>query len=397
MTEFSAKSPRLAGPAFLSIGFRPFYLAAAAFAALAIPLWVAARLGAAAGATDYAWHQHEMLFGFAPAVIAGFLLTAVRNWTGRPTPSGMTLAALFTIWLLARIAPLLGSTGLAALIDLTFLPLLAVALAIPLWRARNRRNAFVIVVLLVLWACDAVFTAALNGVVAPRFATTATTVAADVLMLLMTVIAGRIIPNFSANAIAALAPRSWPLVDRLVIGATIAIAVLDAMGGGDIGVPAFDALLAATAAVHLVRLGGWQPWKTWWSPLLFVLPASYLWIPIHLLLRALGGDAAGSIDPAAVHALFVGAMAGLMLSMMTRSSLGHTGRPLVAGPIEITCFVGIHIAALVRVAGPLLDPERYAVWLIVSGTSWTIAFGVFTIAYTGLLTKPRAHESAPRP
>jgi uncharacterized protein involved in response to NO len=378
--------------AFLSIGFRPFYLGAAAFAALAVPLWVAARLSAATGVPDYAWHQHEMVFGFAPAVIAGFLLTAVRNWTGLPTPSGMVLAALVSIWLLARITPLLGSTSLTALVDLSFLPLLAVALAIPLWRARNLRNAFVILVLLALWTCDAVFTAALHGVVAPRFAPVATTVAADVLMLLMTVIAGRIIPNFSANALAALAPRSWPALERLVIGATVAIAMLDGVGsiGGRADTTAFQALLVATAAVHLLRLSGWQPWKTTSNPLLFVLPASYLWIPIHLLLRVVGGDAAGSIDPAAAHALFVGAMAGLMLSMMTRSSLGHTGRPLVATPIEFTCFICIHAAALVRVFGPLLDPEHYATWLIVSATSWSIAFGAFAAGYARLLTKPRA-------
>jgi uncharacterized protein involved in response to NO len=172
--------------------------------------------------------------------------------------------------------------------------------------------------------------------------------------------------------------------------------MLDTIGrlAGGAGAIAFETLLLATAATHLVRLGGWQPWKTWSNPLLFVLPASYLWIPVHLLLRAVGGDIPGSANPLAAHALFVGAMAGLMLSMMTRSALGHTGRPLVATRIEIACFAFVHVAALARVFGPLLDPAHYSTWLLISGSSWSIAFGVFAIGYAGLLTKPRTDASA---
>ncbi|HEY5647433.1 MAG TPA: NnrS family protein, partial [Pseudomonadales bacterium] len=146
--------------AFLSVGFRPFYLGAALFAALAMPFWTVAFLGGSAlpsHLSPYTWHVHEMLFGFAPAVMAGFLLTAARNWTGLPTSAGSSLAALFTLWLLGRAAPLFCPPAVAAAVDLAFLPVLAGTLAIPLWRARNTRNLFVIAVLLVLWVANALF------------------------------------------------------------------------------------------------------------------------------------------------------------------------------------------------------------------------------------------------
>ena len=145
-------------------------------------------------------------------------------------------------------------------------------------------------------------------------------------------------------------------------------------------------LLMLCALAHLVRLFGWQPWKTWRQPMLLVLPLAYLWIPVHLLLR---------IDQSslATHALTVGAMAGLMLAMMTRSALGHTGRPLKAGPWELICFAAIHLAASARVFGPLLLPEYYQFWIHASAFLWTLAFSVFMLAYWPVLTRPRLDDS----
>ena len=398
--------------AFLSIGFRPFYLGAAIFACLAVPLWMVAVLGASDGIAlsdggsallrfDLNWHRHEMLFGFAPAVIAGFLLTAARNWTGLPTPAGGRLAALFGLWIAGRIAMLWPAAGsqpqiaVAALVDLSFLPVLATGLAIVLWRSRNYRNGFVILILLGLGIANTAFHLDRLGWMSTMPGHQAITLAFDLIAVLMIVIGGRVTPAFSANAIAGLRPRRWPLLEVLAIGAPVAILLTDAF------LPAIDSgwsreyrwLLWLTGAVHIVRLAGWQPWRALSNPLLLALPLAYAWIPAYFLLRAWLGGEPGLLPPVATHALAVGAMASLMLAMMTRSALGHTGRALRARPVELVCFGAIHFAALARVAGPLAMPEAYRLWLMLAAMGWTLAFATFAIAYWPILTRPRFASS----
>ena len=392
---------------FLSIGFRPFYLGAAIFACLAMPLWMLVALNVVPAATgpagstplllpDLNWHRHEMLFGFAPAVIAGFLLTAVRNWTGLTTPAGGRLAALFGLWVAGRIANLpwfSGSgmgAGLAALVDLSFLPVLAVCLGIPLWRSRNRRNAFVLLILLGLAFANVLFHADRFGWFTVMPGPKAVTVAFDLIGILMIVIAGRVTPAFSANAIAGLEPRRWPLVEGLAIGIPVLILLVDLLASAtDIWIDGYRWLLWLAGGTHLVRLLGWQPWRTINNPLLLALPAAYAWIPIHFLLRAWLDGAPGVIPPVATHALAVGAMGSLMLAMMTRSALGHTGRALRARSAELVCFGAIHVAALARVAGPLAVPEAHQWWLLIASAAWTVAFATFAIAYLPILTRVR--------
>lgn len=384
---------------FLSIGFRPFYLGAGVFAAISVPTWISANVFSTPLPTSYPvylWHAHEMLFGFAVAVIAGFLLTAVRNWTDQATPSGPALAVLFGLWVSGRVAPFVGSDLLFALVDSTFLPWLALCLAVPIWRARNLRNAFVIVVLFVLWVCNVTFHAAVLGGISTALIQPAITVAADVVLLLMIVIGGRIIPAFSANAVPGLQPRSWPILEATSIGLVLLIVVLDVVR------PAVDApirstysiLLYVAAVAHLLRLIGWRPWRTRSNVLLLVLPLSYLWIPIHLLLRGYFGGAPGVLTSLAAHALFVGAMAGLMLSMMTRSALGHTGRPLQAGWAEIACFAFIQLAALLRVGGPWFLPDHQGLLIVLSALFWCAAFVTFVVTYAPILAQPRITQDS---
>ncbi|MFV2089788.1 MAG: NnrS family protein, partial [Pseudomonadales bacterium] len=198
-------------------------------------------------------------------------------------------------------------------------------------------------------------------------------------------------PAFSWNAVATLRPRSWVTIEWLAIGLTVLIVATDivrAAGGRMLLLEEFQqVLLIVCATVHLIRLAGWQPWKTWRIPLLLVLPLAYLWIPVHLILR---------IDhpTLATHALTVGAMAGLMLAMMTRSALGHTGRALVARPVELLCFASIHLAALTRVVGPILLPEFYQAWIQTSALLWTLAFSVFALAYWPILSRPRIDQTS---
>lgn len=382
---------------FFSLGFRPFYLGAALFACLAIPLWVVGYTsGTIISATfpEFDWHVHEMLFGFAPAIMVGFLLTAVRNWTGLPTLSAGGLAALFGLWLAGRVGALVAPGSIpSALVDLSFLPIAACCLAVPLWRARNVRNSFVVGILLLLFLANMAFYGAGFGWLPAAARGGAQVTALNVITLLMVIIGGRVIPAFSANAIESLQPKRWPALESLAVGLMVLIALLDLlMPFQTIEATAYRLLLMATAAVHLVRLVGWQPWRTLQNPLLLVLPLSYLWIPIGLLLRGLLNGTPGFVPSPAVHALVVGAMAGLMLSMMTRSSLGHTGRPLRAGTVEIICFLAIHGAALARVFGPLLDPARSASWITASGILWAIAFATFASGYAYILTTPRRAE-----
>ena len=366
---------------FFSVGFRPFYLGAAVFAGLAVPLWLAALQGGIrfTAANPLVWHSHEMVFGFAPAVIAGFLLTAVRNWTGRSTPAGYGLAALFGLWITARVLNATTSGLIVVLVDASFFIALAFVLGLPLWRAGNWRNAFVIVLLLGLGTASAGHQAALLGWIPALPPTQATTLALDLILILMVVIGGRVIPAFSGNAIADLKPRSWPLLEYLGLASVLVILLLDALMVSGGWTPM---LFLAAALLQVLRLLAWQPWKTWRNPLLLALPLAYAWIPAHLLLRA-------ESPTSAMHALTIGAVAGLMLAMMTRSALGHTGRPLKAGMAECLCFAAIHCAALIRVCGPLWDPAHYQIWLIIAGSCWTIAFGTFAIAYWPVLTRPR--------
>ena len=380
-----------------SIGFRPFYFGASLFASLAVPFWLL--LYQTGATTDgqwqpYAWHAHEMLFGFAPAVIIGFLLTAARNWTGLPTPSAAPLAALFALWIAGRLAALLGFIGayglLAAITELAFLPVATVVIAVPLVRSRNVRNYFVIAILSLLSLANIGYTGLQLGWFGGVALPSATSIALDLLALLLTVIGGRVIPAFSGNAIRGLQPKHWPLIEAATITAMCAVLLADLGAlwlGADSAVQPWLLLLAA--GLQLTRIAGWQPWRTLSNPLLLVLPLSYLWIPIHLLLRWALGGGPGVIPSAAVHALLIGAMAGLMLSMMTRSALGHTGRPLIARAPELICFAAIQSAALVRVFGPLVWPADYLFWIGSTAVLWTLAFATFFIAYLGILTRPR--------
>jgi uncharacterized protein involved in response to NO len=374
--------------AFLSVGFRPFYLAAAILAALYIPFWAVIFLGGystSLPSNPLAWHSHEMVFGFAPAVIVGFLLTAVRNWTGLATPSGPALAALVGLWLVGRVLTFTEGGWITVLVDGSFLPIVAAILAVPILRARNHRNIFVVGLLLLLATANLIYHASMQGWLTSLPPLAVPKLALDLILILMIVIGGRVIPAFSANAVAGLTPRRWQFLEIAAIAGPLFLLLADA------GLLPTDQLLIwvlwASALVHGLRLLGWQPWKTWRQPLLLALPVAYAWIPIHFLLRA-------EFPTLATHALTIGAMGGLMLAMMTRSALGHTGRPLAARPVECVCFLAVHGAALSRILASAADSATYPFWIGVSAGLWTLAFGLFAIAYFPILTRPRIGQSS---
>lgn len=376
----------------LALGFRPFYLAAAIFAVLALPVWIGSYLGAWAiqgEMTGLVWHTHEMIFGFAPAVMAGFLLTAVRNWTGLPTPTGNALAALLALWIAGRILIFTGPMPVAAAVDFMFLPALGAAIAVPIWQSRNTRNFKVLAIVAALTLINGLFHLGNLGVLPGTMLTTAPVLALDVIAILLAVMGGRVIPAFTNNAIPGANARCDLRLDLVAIGSLILIAFLEISSAWwRIPTYVWTSILGVAALSHTVRLALWAPQRTIKQPLLFMLPVAYAWLPVALALGVLAH--LGAVPRAIpVHALTIGAMSGLMMAMMMRSALGHSGRGLSAGWAEIAAFVTLQLAALVRVFGALLVPGFYRNAVIASGALWTLAFIVFVIAYWPVLTRPR--------
>jgi len=319
----------------LAKGFRPFFLLASVFAATILPVWLLTLFGIVHPGVHFdgvAWHAHEMVFGFAGAVIAGFLLTAVSNWTGRETLTGPGLAGLALLWVAGRVAQLAPvPEALVAVVDLSFLPALAVAVGRPLLLAHNRKNFVMVVALVGLWAADLM-------VYSPAWRQRGLALGVDLVVLLIVIFSGRVFPMFTRNGTGNSSVRSVPVLTRI--------------------------------------------------PLLWILHAAYAFIPIGFALRAASLWGAAVPPSAATHALTVGAIGCSTLGMMARVALGHTGRMLAVGRPVATAFGLLVIAAVVRTAGPLL-PVVYTTSLVVAGTLWALAFGTYAVVYAPIVMGPR--------
>jgi uncharacterized protein involved in response to NO len=374
--------------ALFALGFRPFFLAAGIYAVLLMGLWLAVLQGSLSlsALPPPVWHSHEMLFGFAVAVIAGFLLTAAQNWTGIPMPSGRPLAALFLLWLAGRLGFLIPGlpAGLVALVDLSFLPLLALALALPIHRAKQLHNYPFPVLLLTLTAANAlVHLEALGWTSTARLGLF---LATYVVVAIMVIMGGRVIASFTDNKLGTRA-RRWPLIERLVPAVTLGALIAALIAPASL----ITALLAAVAAtVHGIRLAGWYTRKYWAVPLLWILHLGYAWITLGFALLALSAAGMSAATLSALHAFTAGGIGVLTLGMMARVSLGHTGRLLEPAPVMTLAFVAINLAALTRVLLPLFFPAAYAPIMTAAGVVWVAAFGVFVVVYAPMLLRPRA-------
>jgi uncharacterized protein involved in response to NO len=372
--------------ALWNLGFRPFYLLASIFAAASILLWVCQYAGYLPGAylKGAVWHGHEMLFGYTLAVVAGFLFTAVRAWTGQSTPTGPALAGFALLWVAGRLLVLTPYELAAALVNAAFPLAVAVGIAIPLARSNNRRNYFLVPLLLLLGLAALAFHLSYLNVIAwPQRAGLQS--ALDLVVLILVVISGRVIPMFTNNGIpGAQATRN------LVIENIALASVLLLLGADVLQAPsrAIAVLALVAAGAHAVRLFLWRPWRTFGTPLVWILHAAYGWIVVYFMLRALAvlGLMAESL---AIHALTIGAIGGMTIGMMTRTALGHTGRPLVAGKSEVACFALLQFAVLIRVLGGVFVPEAYLSVVIVSGILWSAAFAIYAVCYWPMLSRPR--------
>ena len=384
--ETSPQQPAPAAFALWNLGFRPFYLLASVFAALSVALWTCEYAGyLPAGYLGVpAWHGHEMLFGYTLAVVTGFLFTAVRNWTGQPTPTGSLLAAYAALWVAGRVIVLTPYTLAAAWVNAAFPLAVAVGIGVPLLRSGNRRNYFFIGVLVVLSLATLAVHLSFLGILRwPQFVSLQ--VGLDVVLFIMAVMGGRVIPMFTNNGIPGARATRHPLVEKVALGGVLALFAVDLLQAPATVIAVFA---LAVAAAHATRLYLWQPWRTWSNPLVWILHAAYGWIVVYLVLRALA--AVGFIaEPLAVHALTIGAIGGLTIGMMTRTARGHTGRPLTADRFETICYILVQVAAVVRVFGGALLPGIYLTAVITSAICWSSAFALYAIRYWPVLARTR--------
>ena len=381
---------------FLRGAFRPFFFGGAAWGLVALMLWISSLAGALVLPTAMdalAWHRHEMMFGFVGAVIAGFLLTAIPNWTGRLPIAGPPLASLVGLWFAARLAVLFSSifgTIPAAILDVGFYLTLAFVGAREVFAAKNR-NVPVVGLVLLFGIANAVDHLGMAGAI--ESSELGWMFAVSLVVLMISLIGGRIIPSFTRNwlvkqGVSDGLPSQPGRFDVLVIGAT-ALALLFWITGPSGWVT--GGLLGLAAALQAARLARWGGLRAARDPLVLVLHVGYAWIPIGLAL--LGASAAGTViaRSVAVHALTAGAMATMILAVMTRASLGHTGRELKACPATTTIYALVTLGALLRVAAPLelMDYQRS---IEVAGLAWGGALLLFLVAYAPVLWGPRLGE-----
>ncbi|QBF26487.1 short-chain dehydrogenase [Pseudomonas tructae] len=375
----------------LRLAFRPLFLAGCGLAMLAIPLWLAALNGALGSWQPaggwLAWHRHELVFGFGLAIIAGFLLTAVQTWTSQPGLSGKPLAGLALLWLAGRLAWLGNAPWpLLALLELGFPLLVAVLMGSTLWRVRQQRNYPVVMVLLLLAAVDGL---AVYGLVQGHDGWQRQGVLAGIWLVaaMMGLIGGRVIPFFTQRGLGrATAVVPWPWLDWLLLGGSALVAVLYATGLALTASTWIGLLFGALALGHGVRLWRWHDRGLWRVPLLWSLHLAYAWLALACLGMALWHVGIGLNPSLAVHCLTIGAMAGLILAMIARVSLGHTGRPLQPPAGMTLAFILLNLAAVSRVLLVLWLPLG-GLWL--AGLCWVLAFALYAWRYGPMLLRAR--------
>lgn len=380
-------APAPYGMPWLRLAFRPFYLGAALLATLVVPLWIAIFFGAITWLptpSPLLWHAHEMLFGFAIAVIVGFLMTAGKSWTGLATPRGPALGGLILLWLSARVAALVAPYAIFAVLDMALLPLVGLIFLRLLIRSRNWRNVPLALILLLLSLVNLTFHLSAHGLIdlAPMRSLYA---ALGFIVMIECVMAGRVVPFFTTSAIAGLKIVAIPWLERSALSAT-AVGLLLWVTEWHSGLA--TAALALAFTLQLVRQLRWHPLATRTRPILWILHLSHLWLTLGLGLLALAQ--AGWVPVSiGVHALGVGATGGLILGMMTRTARGHTGRALTAGTAEISAYVLIMVAAMLRVLLPMLAPSFYAYSVVAAAGAWSAAFLIYLWQYTPWLVSAR--------
>ncbi len=385
----SANAPRgmsREGLVIFSYGFRPFFLAAAIWAIVSIDIWAAFLTLDVPVATDYGplyWHAHEMLFGFAPAILAGFLLTAIPNWTGRLPIAGRPLMCLFALWTAGRIAMLsTGEIGVvpAAAIDALFLPAMLVLSAREVMAGKKWKDLKVVAGLVVLASANVLFHIQAIGGHGPDVSIR---LGLGAYVLLVTIVGGRILPSFTRNWINQFGRTDFPVpynhfdATSIIIGA-MSLAVWsfapESLASGALGLIA--------AALNVARLVRWRGWTTWPEPIVFILHAAFAFVPLGFAAIAL--ESVGLPELAVLHVFAIGCVSLMMLAVMTRASRGHTGRKLKSGVITNVSYVLLAAVALVRPTAELVPAYGDSIVLL-AAIGWTAAFVLFLFEHAGML------------
>ena len=381
------------GSAWLRLGFRPFFLAAGGYAVISMLIWYAAYVHGwsfpFAGLAPVTWHGHEMIYGYSLAVVAGFLLTAVRNWTGIPTLSGMPLFLLFLFWLLARLFILLGGSGFlvaTASFDLLFLAVLSAAIAVPIVRARQWHNIAIVGKIVLLLASNLVFFLGVAGKLEQGVYWGLYSGLYIIIALIFT-LSRRVLPSFIEKGVGyPVELRNSKRVDIASLALFVGFWIADMVRPNSVGVAVFAASLFF---LHLWRLLGWYTAGIWKKPLLWVLYLAYAATIAGFALKAAAYF--NGISPyLGLHAFAVGGVGLMTLGMMTRVSLGHTGRNVFEPPrLLFWVFILLFAALITRVALPMLFQQHYGAWVALSQWLWLSAFLIYLIGYFPILSQPR--------
>lgn len=387
----------IAGPALFSAGFRPFFLAAALWAVVAVPIWLMAYATGIAPPSvlpPIIWHAHEMIFGFATAVVAGFLLTAIPNWTGEMPLQGWPLAMLVSLWLIGRIAVLLSAeigSLVAALADLSFPAVFIAAVAREIVAGRNWRNLPMLAALSLLAIANLLVH--LDALGLAGTAALGNRIGIGTLLMLIALMGGRLVPSFTRNWLVKNRPDVAPparagtfdLVALVVTGMGLAAWIF----APDTPIASWAELAAGIAAG--LRLSRWRGARVAREPLVLILHIGYGWLAFGLLCLGLNGFFQFLPQTTALHALTVGSIGTMTLAVMTRASLSHTGLPSSAGPATKVIYLLITSAAVLRLVAPLTGAQTMLT-LSLAGAAWCASFGLFVLFYGGPLTHPRVND-----
>ncbi len=372
----------------LATGFRPFFLGAALLASIAMTVWalvLGGHLSWVGPLNPIHWHAHEMVFGFTMAVFAGFLLTAAQNWTQQTTATGPALGALFGLWFAGRVAAVIDLGWLGLALDIAFPLVLAAVVGRPLVATGSRRNYAFVGLLAGLSGVDLAWHLGWLSQAA------AVVLTLDAMLLLIVIVGGRIVPMFTRNALPESGAHKRPAVDRVALGLTWALLLVDAVSVA-VDISWLVAVVAGLAGIaHVVRMSTWGSAQALTRPMLAILHAGYAWICVSLFARAAVGLGVPLAATIPTHLFTVGVLGAFTLGMVSRVSLGHTGRPIVAGRVAIASYVAISIAVLLRIwAG--ISPSTHA--LVAAAAAFGVAFALFLVGNIGVLLSPRADGRA---
>lgn len=372
----------------LGRGFRPFFIMAAGYSALSLVCWVGIQMGfwdaPDAMGDPVLWHAHEMIYGFVMSVVAGFLLTAVANWTGGAPVRQFHLLVLCFLWLGGRIVMHMSGLPIwfVGSVDCAFIPALAISLSLPLIKSRNVRNFIFLGILTVLFICNIAFFVTQERL--PLH------IALLTIVTMISLVGGRIIPAFTVAGLRRMGlvvyQREQPMLDKLcfiAMAALIAALIFFGLETVAVGTMAFTA-----GVLQLLRLRNYHVLKAFKDPMLWILHAGFGWLVLGLFMLGFYGYGFGTLS-IALHALTAGCIGSMCIGMMCRVTLGHTGRNLIAKPMTKLIFVLMQVTALLRVGGPLLFPQYYMFWIGSSGVLWAVCFALYLPVYLPMLVKPR--------